>query len=350
MASLDPIQTTAGLEPAFDLATYFPVFLYLGAVAGFAAFSLAFHPPPVPEAEEAHRRQADALRVGHGPDRRRPPAVRRQVLPDRHPVPRLRRRAAVPLSVGGRRLPRGGRRCLAAAFGPVVFWEIAGLPRHRWSSPTSTPGGRGCSNGGERPERRLPASPSSTTSPTGSRKQQPLADAVRHRLLRHRADGDRRVALRHRPLRRRGDALQPAAVRPDDRRRPRRHEDGAGAAAHLAADARAEVVHLDGGVRVSRAASSTPTPSCRAIDRFMPGGRLRARLPAAAGAADPVGHRPAGQDPADRARIDGTRVRASGRGTRGRAPLADELPPEPRRSSRRATTRTATRLQDDAED
>ena len=34
--------------------------------------------------------------------------------------------------------------------------------------------------------------------------EQPLADAVRHGLLRHRADGHRRQQARHRPLRRRG--------------------------------------------------------------------------------------------------------------------------------------------------
>ena len=36
------------------------------------------------------------------------------------------------------------------------------------------------------------------------------------------------------------------------------------------------------------------------IDRFMPGRRVRARLSAAAGAADAVDHRPAGQDSRDR--------------------------------------------------
>ena len=113
--------------------------------------------------------------------------------------------------------------------------------------------------------------------------EQPVADAVRHGLLRHRADGHRRLAARHRPLRRRGHALQPAAVRPDDRRRPGGHEDGAGAAAHLAADAGAEVVHLDGRLRLQRR-------RLRHLRRgaghrpLHPGGRVRARLPAAAGA------------------------------------------------------------------
>ena len=94
--------------------------------------------------------------------------------------------------------------------------------------------------------------------------EQSVADAVRHGLLRHRVDGHRRVAARHRPLRRRGHALHAAAVRSDDRRRPGGHEDAAGAAAHLAANAGAEMVHFDGRLRLRRAASSTPTPWCRA--------------------------------------------------------------------------------------
>ena len=93
--------------------------------------------------------------------------------------------------------------------------------------------------------------------------EQPVADAVRDGLLRHRADGDRRQPARHRPLRRRGDALQPAAVRSDDRRRPRGDEDAAGAAADLAADARAEVVHLDGGLCLDRRRVRHLLPSCR---------------------------------------------------------------------------------------
>src|SRR4051812_4474761 len=52
-------------------------------------------------AEEAHAGQADALRIGHGPHRQRPPALRRPLLSRRHPVPRLRRRTVVPLPVVG---------------------------------------------------------------------------------------------------------------------------------------------------------------------------------------------------------------------------------------------------------
>ena len=36
-----PLQTTAGLEPAFELSSYFPIFLYLGGVAAFAVGAVA---------------------------------------------------------------------------------------------------------------------------------------------------------------------------------------------------------------------------------------------------------------------------------------------------------------------
>jgi len=35
-----PIQTTAGLEPAFDLASYYPIFIYIGFVVAFAVGTL----------------------------------------------------------------------------------------------------------------------------------------------------------------------------------------------------------------------------------------------------------------------------------------------------------------------
>ena len=94
--------------------------------------------------------------------------------------------------------------------------------------------------------------------------EQPVADAVRHGLLRHRADGDRRLAPRHRPLRLRGHALQPAAVRPDDRRRPRGHEDGAGACSASGCKCRSRNGASRWAPAPPSAASSTPTPWCRA--------------------------------------------------------------------------------------
>ena len=46
--------------------------------------------------------------------------------------------------------------------------------------------------------------------------------------------------------------FSPPAVRPDDRGGPRGDEDAARPATHLAADARAEMVYFDGGVRFDR--------------------------------------------------------------------------------------------------
>ena len=258
-----PVLTPAGVEPAFDLAAYYPLLIYVGVVLALAAAHHRRVPRSVPQAPQADPHQADALRVRHGPDRRRPAAVRRQVLPDRHPVPRLRRRTAVPLPVGGGRLrrrrptrsgrPRSGRSSSSRS------WSSS----PRWPSPTSTPGGRGCSNGGEARLTNFFITQARLRWPTwcASNSLWPMPFATACCGIELMATGVEPV--RHRPLRRRGDALQPAAVRPDDRRRPGGHEDGAGAAADLAADARAEVVHLDGGVRLAAAACSTPTPSCR---------------------------------------------------------------------------------------
>src|SRR6476620_11168271 len=41
MAAPLPVQTTAGLEPAFELASYLPVFIYLAGVVLFAVGAVA---------------------------------------------------------------------------------------------------------------------------------------------------------------------------------------------------------------------------------------------------------------------------------------------------------------------
>ena len=41
MAAPIPVQTTAGLEPAFELSSYFPIFIYLGGVLLFAVGAVA---------------------------------------------------------------------------------------------------------------------------------------------------------------------------------------------------------------------------------------------------------------------------------------------------------------------
>ena len=68
-----------------------------------------------------------------------------------------------------------------------------------------------------------------------------LAGDVRPRLLRHGDDRHGHAALRHRPLRRRDLPRLAAPGRPDDRRRHRDLEDGAGRPPRLPPDAGAEV-------------------------------------------------------------------------------------------------------------
>ena len=242
----------------FNLTTYYPIFLYLVVIIGFAVSAVAVAHLVAPKKHTPVKQMPYESGMDPIGDARQ--RVRRQVLSDCHPVPRLRRRIAVPVSLGGnvrperidhsRRLPQ--RRLLGSAGFPV---HRRGRLRVRLA------------------ERGVPMALELSDSIILTKldhlanwvpQEQSLADAVRHGLLRHRADGDRRVAPRHRPLRLRGHALLAAPVRSDDRRRPGGHEDDAGPAAHLAADARAEVVHLDGRLRSSAAASSTPMPSCRA--------------------------------------------------------------------------------------
>ena len=194
---------------------------------------------------------------------------------------------------------RGHFKRRSARWFPAAGWFSAG----RWCSfcwwwwVSFTTGEKGFSNGGRtaRKRRRQQARRAGQLVP----QEQPVADAVRHRLLRHRVDGHRREQARYRPLRRRSVSLQPAAVRFDDRRRPRGDENVAGAAAHLAADERAEVVHFDGGLRQHRRRVRHLLRG--AGDRSFHSGRhVRARLPAAAGAIDSIDHRPARQNSARR--------------------------------------------------
>ena len=97
-----------------------------------------------------------------------------------------------------------------------------------------------------------------------------VADAVRHRVLRDRVHGDRGEQVRPRALRHGAAGVLAASGRPADLRRPRAVQARAGPPAHLAADAAAQVVHLDGRVRVDAAACSTTTPWCRASTRIIP--------------------------------------------------------------------------------
>jgi hypothetical protein len=130
-------------------------------------------------------------------------------------------------------------------------------------------------------------------SPTGA-VQQPVADAVRHGLLRHRADGDRRQphdiarfgaeVMRFSP---RQCDLMIVAGRVVMKMLP--------VLQRIWLQMPEPKWCISMGACASPAACSTPMPWCR--DRPLhPGRHVRPRLPAAAGAADPIGHRLAGEE------------------------------------------------------
>ena len=95
-----------------------------------------------------------------------------------------------------------------------------------------------------------------------------LADADGPGLLRDRTDGHGLRAFRHRPLWRRGDALLAATMRRHDRRRHGHLQDGARGEAHLRSDARAEMGHRDGRLRLERRHVSLLRRACRASTSF----------------------------------------------------------------------------------
>ena len=273
---------------------------------------------------------------GHGPDRLRPAAVRRQVLPDRHPVPRLRRGTAVPLPVGGDRLlATAATRCWQAGVrhGRVRRRSWCSSPRS--PSPTSTPGGRGCSSGGE----RLPTtswSPSSTSWPTGAQ-EQPLADAVRHRLLRHRADGRRRAAGSTSP------ASAPRSMRFSPRQCDLMIVAGRVVMKMMPVLQRIwlQMPEPKWCIRMGACASHRRRVRHlrrRAGDRPLhPGGRVHPRLPAAARAADPRDAWTCRRRSSGRARSTAREFADARRRYEGPTPLAPRARRRTRRSSRRAT-------------
>ena len=114
--------------------------------------------------------------------------------------------------------------------------------------------------------RGLPHDEARRARPVGP-EELPLADAVRDGVLRHRVHVVGLVPLRPRPLRGRGRAVLAAAGGPDDHRRDDHRQAGADPQEDLRPDARAEVGHLDGRLRLHRAASTAPTTSSRASTR-----------------------------------------------------------------------------------
>ena len=111
-----------------------------------------------------------------------------------------------------------------------------------------------------------------------ARSELALADAVRHRLLRHRVHGHRGEPVRPRALRHGAAELLAPPGRRADLRRPAAVQARAGDPADLGPDAAAQVVHLDGRLRLDAAASSTTTRWCRGST---PSSRWTSTCPAA---------------------------------------------------------------------
>ena len=245
-----------------SLSTYVPIVVLFALAAAFARLlgdRRAVHRAAALQPGEARR-----LRVRHRADaaaaQRRP--VPGQVLPDRDALHRLRHRDHLPLPVGRRQPTR-------SACSGWSRWSCSSSP---CSSRTPTSGGAAAWTGTDEElamglEEKLPErGPADHRREAGQLDAQVVAVAgdVRPGLLRHRDDGLRRAALRPGPLRHGGLPRLAAAGRPDDRRRPGEPEDGAGAAADLRPDARAEVGARDGRLRQLAAACSTTTRSSRA--------------------------------------------------------------------------------------
>src|SRR6185369_2589576 len=112
-----------------------------------------------------------------------------------------------------------------------------------------------------------------------------LAGDVRAGLLRHRDDGDVRLALRRRALRHGAVGLAPP-LRPHDRLGDGDHQDGADAQAHLRPDARSQVGRVHGLVRQLGRPVPPRLPRRQGCGPRGPGGRVRPRLPAHARLAD----------------------------------------------------------------
>src|SRR6185503_6716620 len=105
-------------------------------------------------------------------------------------------------------------------------------------------------------------------------------------VLRHRDVRERRAAARPLTVRRRGVPLEPASGRRDDRRGDRDAQDGAPPASPLRADARAEVGHRDGQLRVIRRRVLGLVRDASRSRHRRPRGCLRSRLPATSGGTD----------------------------------------------------------------
>ena len=264
------------------------------AVGSLTASSTLRPQPPEP-------REALRVRVRQRPD----PAARRravlgEVLRRRDAVHHLRHRDDLPLPVGGR-VPRAravrpggdggvhrarvrrlrlhlaqGRVGLVgrdAHRGGVGRRRRRGTDRWRSSVPVERLEGIHLGTTPEEVEEEVErGDPADVPGPRGGMGSQAVdvAGHVRSGVLRDRDDVDRRRPVRPLAV---GDGAVPRIAppgRPDDRRRPRLAEDGAGAPADLRPDARAAVGHLHGRLRLGgrhvhelRRSSRASTRSCR---------------------------------------------------------------------------------------
>ena len=162
-----PVPTPAGLEPAFDLAAYYPVLIYAAVVVGMAvAIVGASHVPflkprkPTPVKQMPYESGMDPIG-----DARQQFDVKFYLVAILFLVFDVELLFLYPWAViaygeGGDPAwrQRSARSCSGRSW-------CSSPPS---SSPTSTPGGRGCSNGGERARRRLHDRPARLRSPTGS--------------------------------------------------------------------------------------------------------------------------------------------------------------------------------------
>ena len=125
-------------------------------------------------------------------------------------------------------------------------------------------GGRGYSNAAQGPSDSVMISRLDLLA-NWVRKKQLVADAVRHGLLRHRVDGHRRSRYDIARFSARGHAATAAAVRPDDRRRPRCCENAASLCSASGRKCRSRNGAFRWPLVRPAAASSTLTPSFRAL-------------------------------------------------------------------------------------
>ena len=184
-----------------------------------------------------------------------------------------RRRPSARTSKRSRHSPavRPSDEVMAPIVVPNSLWQAAdptGLrrrPTHRHHAPRRVRGER-CRPPRRRSlERRPRGHPDQgRLRPRPDPHEQPVAAAVRTRLLRDRDDVDRDVEERHGPLGHVPVPGQPAPGRRPDRRRHADDEDGRPAGPAVGADARAQVVRRDGRLHVlGRPLQARATPRSR---------------------------------------------------------------------------------------